>query len=305
MNNNKLKGLIAAPFTPFYEDGELNLKTISGYSTLLKKSHVSGVFIGGTTGEGMLMSVAERKSLAEEWLRHAEESFKIIVHVGANSYRDAQELADHARSIGADAVSSMGPLFLRPKRIEDLINYCREVSLSSGDLPFYYYHIPGVSGVDFPMIEFLEKAEDIVPTLKGIKYTHHNLMDLQLCLGASQRKWDILYGQDETLLAGLTFGAIGAVGSTYNYMAPLYHQVIDAYRKGNLDLACHLQNASARFVRHLIRFGGGVEGGKPIMRMIGLDCGPLRTPAHNITQDDYQEFSELIELEGITEYMMV
>src|SRR5690606_5810282 len=109
--------------------------------------------------------------------------------------------------------------------------------------------IPGVSGVDFPMIEFLEKAENLLPNLKGIKFTHHNLMDFQLCIGASQSKWDILYGQDETLFAGLTFGATGAVGSTYNYMAPLYHRIIDAHQVGNLQLACQLQNISARFVR--------------------------------------------------------
>src|SRR5690606_27649956 len=113
LKKNNLNGLIAAPFTPFQRDGGLNLNAINEYSSLLKKNQVSGAFIGGTTGEGMLMSVEERKSLAEEWIKYRDDSFKIIVHVGANSYRDAQDLADHARIIGADAVSSMGPLFLR------------------------------------------------------------------------------------------------------------------------------------------------------------------------------------------------
>src|SRR5690554_377542 len=303
MKVNKIKGLIAAPYTPFNPDGSLNLGLIGRYSSMLIENKVSGVFICGTTGEGMLMNVEERKAVAEEWIKYGTDSFRIIVHIGANSYRDAQDLGAHAQQIGAYAVSTMGPLFLRPSKVEDLIRYCIEVMESTGDLPFYYYHIPGVAGIDFPMIEFLEKAESKLPALAGIKYTHNNLMDLQLCLRASDNKWDILYGQDETLLAGLAYGVKGAVGSTYNYMAPLYHKMSEAFQKGDLEQAGFLQNLSARFVRHLIRFGGGVEGGKPLMRTIGLDCGPLRAPAHNISVGDYDEFLRLIQLEGIEHFM--
>lgn len=302
MKFEKLKGLIAAPYTPFTENGDLNLDVIPQYAEILKLSRVSGAFIGGTTGEGMLMTVAERKALADAWIKYQSDSFRVIVHVGANSYRDACELAEHASHIKADAISTMGPLFLRPQNLDDLVEYCIEIVNGAENIPFYYYHIPGISGVNFPMIEFLERCESELPSLAGIKYTDSNLMDLNLCLHASGGKWDILYGQDETLLAGLAFGVSGAVGSTYNYMAPLYHKVMDAFENREMEDARKYQELAARYVRYLIRYGGGVIAGKPMMKKIGLDCGPLRAPAHNLSDMEVEAFYGEVDALGVIEY---
>src|SRR5690606_10444826 len=103
------------------------LGLIGRYSSMLIENKVSGVFICGTTGEGMLMNVEERKAVAEEWIKYGTDSFRIIVHIGANSYRDAQDLGAHAQQIGAYAVSTMGPLFLRPGKVEDLRSEERRV----------------------------------------------------------------------------------------------------------------------------------------------------------------------------------
>ncbi|WP_236973806.1 dihydrodipicolinate synthase family protein [Membranihabitans maritimus] len=304
MKFKKLMGLIAAPYTPFTKKGDLNLDVIPLYASFLKGNKVSGVFVGGTTGEGMLMTVEERKALATAWIEHQSDTFRVIVHVGASSYRDASALGQHAGEIKADAISTMGPLFLRPQNLDDLIHYCTEIVSCTGDIPFYYYHIPGISGVNFPMIEFLEKGESELPSLAGIKYTDSNLMDLNLCLNASDRKWDILYGQDETLLAGLAFGVNGAVGSTYNYMAPLYHNIINSFNNGEMEDARKYQQLAAKYVRQLIRFGGGVIAGKPIMKMIGVDCGPLRSPAHNLSSQQINDFEKRIKELDVLPYML-
>ncbi|MDX9882506.1 MAG: dihydrodipicolinate synthase family protein [Prolixibacteraceae bacterium] len=293
----KLKGLIAAPFTPMSGDGSLNLGMVAPYAARLKKDGVSGVFICGTTGEGMLMEIEERMAVAEQWIKEQNSDFKVIVHVGTTSYVQSKKLARHAQQIGAYAIGCMGPIFLKPGRMDDLVKFCSEVASGAPELPFYYYHIPTVSDIWLPMPEFLKKAQLVIPNLAGIKFTHRNMMEMLLCINADGGKWDILHGFDEELLCGLSMGAQAAIGSTYNYMPTLYLKLIDAFQKGDMDAAREYQLKSVRFIEILIRYGGGVIGGKPIMKMVGLDCGPLRAPAHNLSADEFKQYEkELIDI---------
>jgi N-acetylneuraminate lyase len=301
-NMQKLKGLIAAPFTPMWKDGSLNLGIIAQYAAKLKKEGVSGVFICGTTGEGMLMSPDERMAVAEKWVKEQTSEFKVIVHVGTTAYVQSKELAAHAQCIGAYAVGCMGPLFLKPERVEDLVLFCAEVAVSAPELPFYYYHIPTVSGVSLPMPEFLKKAGKTIPNLAGIKFTHHNMMEMLQCSQMDEGKWDILHGFDEVLLCGLSMGAKAAVGSTYNYIAPLYTKIIKAFQSGDIDAARRYQYQSVKFIEILIRYGGGVIGGKPVMKFFGLDCGPLRAPAHNLSLEEREQYETELKEIGFFEW---
>ena len=303
MNYSPLDGLIAAPFTPFTQNGALDIGVIERYAPFLKEQKVAGAFVAGTTGEGMLMTVEERKRLTEAWMRHQDSSFKVIVHVGATSYGDASALAAHAQSMGVHAISTMGPLFLRPPSLDQLISYCQEITSAAPETPFYYYHIPQISGVHFFMRDFLAKAAETLPSLVGIKYTDGDIMDMSLCMTEAKGKWNILYGQDETLLAGLALGAKGAVGSTYNYLAPLYHKIITLFDEGHIEEARVHQQLSMQFVRHLITYGGGVAGGKPLMKLVGIDCGPVRSPARNIPHIELKTFHEEIKNLGLFDYL--
>ncbi|SDM70005.1 dihydrodipicolinate synthase family protein [Kriegella aquimaris] len=282
----KINGLLAATFTPFYKDGSLNLSVIPAYAKKLKEDNVTGAFICGTTGEGMFLSLEERKLLTETWIKEQTDDFNIIVHVGTTSVLQSNDLAKHAQQTGASAISAMGPVFLPPSKTSDLVDFCASVANGAPDLPFYYYHIPTISHVNLPMTEFLQASKQKIPNLAGIKFTHRSMMEMIQCLRMDDGKWDILHGFDEELLMGLAAGAEGAVGSTYNYLAPLYNKIIKAFRAGNLQEARELQYKSINFVEILIKYGGGVAGGKPIMKFMGIDCGPLRTPAHNISEDE-------------------
>jgi len=293
----KIKGLIAATFTPFKYDGSLNLKVIPAYAEKLKKDNVSGVFVCGTTGEGMLMTEEERMHVAKAWVKEQTDDFKVVVHVGTTSAIQSRKLAEHAQEIGAFATSCMGPMFLAPSKITDLVDFCALVAGGAPNLPFYYYHIPTVSGVNLPMIAFLMEAKQVIPNLNGIKYTNRNLMEIMQCLHLDHGRWDILHGVDEELLMGLTAGAKGAIGSTYNYMAILYNKIIKAFESDNIEKARQLQLRSISFVEILLRYGGGVSGGKPVMKFTGIDCGPLRTPAHNISEGEKARY--LDELKAI------
>lgn len=288
----KLTGFIPAVFSPFHADGSLNTDIIPKYAAKLKKDGTIGAFINGTTGEGLLLSVEERKTLAEAWVRHQDENFKIIIHSGACSIEEAKELSAHAAEIGAAGFSIMAPLFLKPGSVTALVQFTKEVAAAAPDLPFYYYHIPQVTAVDFRMSEFLEQARDQIPNLKGLKYSGTDLMDTFLCVFASDQKWDIIYGQDEKLLAGLSLGMRGAIGSTYNFMTPMYHDLVKAFDAGKMDEARAFQLKSARLVRLMDQYGGGIRVGKRIMKSAGIDCGPLRTPGITITEEEWASFEK-------------
>jgi len=291
----KLKGLIAAPYTPMNGDGSLNLGIVPRYSAKLKKDGVKGVFICGTTGEGMLMTTEERMAVAEAWVKEQTPDFKVIVHVGTTSYAQSKGLAQHARQVGVYAVGCMGPMFLKPGNVDDLVRFCAEVASGAPELPFYYYHIPTVSDVWLPMPDFLKKAQKVIPNLAGIKFTHRNMMEMMECLNLDNGRWDILHGFDEELICGLTAGAQAAIGSTYNYIASLYRNLIDAFQAGDISKARSYQLKSIEFIEILIRYGGGVIGGKPVMKMVGLDCGPLRAPARNLSENEYNQYKKELE----------
>ena len=301
MDMNKTEGLIAAPFTPMKKDGSLNLPVIEKYADKLKADGLSGVFVCGTTGEGMLMTLDERMEVAKSWMKHQTADFKVIVHVGTTSFRQSRELAQHAVSIGAYGTGCMGPVFLPPGRVEELVGFCVEVAAGAPDLPFYYYHIPSVSGVRLPMIDFIRQGKKQIPNLAGIKFTDNNFLDMAQCIDADEGKWDILHGFDELLLAGLTYGIRGAVGSTYNFMAPLYLKMMGDFDSGKLSAARERQAYSRKVVGVLNKYGGAIPAGKALMKWAGVDCGPSRFPIQTVSEKMYRNLVK--DMEQLSSFM--
>jgi N-acetylneuraminate lyase len=301
MEIKKINGLIAAPFTPMKKDGSINPGIIGDYGEKLKKDGLKGVFICGTTGEGMFMTNEERKTVTEKWMAEQTDNFKVIVHVGTTSAKQSKELAHHAQQFGAYAVGCMGAVFLKPGKVDLLVDFCAEVASGSPDLPFYYYHIPSVSGIDLSMYELIQKASVRIPNFAGLKFTHNNFLEMQQCLNLDNGKWDILHGYDEMLLAGLVFGAKGAVGSTYNYMATLYNQMINDFEKGDLEEARKKQLTSVKIIEVLIKHNGAIAAGKAIMREVGIDCGNCRTPLPSFTKNERELYINDMKNEGFFE----
>ena len=228
-----ITGLVAAPHTPMHADGSLRTERIDELAGLLARNGVAGAFVCGSTGEGLSLRLDERLAVAERWVA-AGSDLRVIIHVGATSLADAKVLADHARRIGAWAVGAAAPTYFRPCDLEALADFCAEVADAAAPLPFYYYHIPALTGVLFPMHRFLPAASERFATMAGVKFTYEDLMDLRLCLELEGGRYDILFGRDEILLAGLAMGVRGAIGSTYNYAAPLYLRIVSAFEAGDL-----------------------------------------------------------------------
>jgi len=282
----KLTGLIAAPFTAMCPDGSLNLALIETQANYLTSQGVRGAFICGTTGEGFSLTTEERMQVGERWMAVAPKSLAVIVHVAHNSLDESQKLAAHAEQIGAYAIASIGPTFFKPAGVEQLVDFCAPVATAAPTLPFYYYHIPVMTGVYLPMLDFLRAASKRIPNLAGIKFTDENLMSYAQCLNFEDGRYNILFGRDEILLAALALGAKGAVGSTYNYMAPIYHKVMEAFEAGDIQTARKWQMTSIQIIAVMARHGG-LPAGKAMMKIQGLDCGPVRPPLKNLTAEQY------------------
>lgn len=286
--------LIAAPFTAMYEDGSVNLEVIQQQLELLLRDGVDGAFVCGTTGESMSLTLEERMQIAEAWRQAAGERLQLFVHVGHTSLVDAKRLAAHAEEVGADAISAMAPCFFRPGSVDALVDFCAELAAAAPKTPFYYYHIPSMTGVDVPMYDFLQAAQDRIPTLAGIKYTNEDLMDFGRCVRFADGRYNMLFGRDEILLAGMSMGARGAVGSTYNFAAPYYKAVIDAFNVGDMEAARRAQAEAIEVVVAFKKFGG-VNAQKAIMKMIGIDCGPVRLPLHSLNEAQYKALYEALD----------
>lgn len=287
----KFEGLVAAPFTPMDGSGNINPDIIPLYYKMLEGNGIIGAFINGSTGEGASLSQKERQVMALKWAGcfKAGGKVRIINMIGGTSYTECIENALFSAEAGISAIAVVAPYYYKPSDEGSLAEFCARVGEAVPQMPVYYYHVPVFSGVIFPMIRFLEKVSDMVPNFAGIKYTHEDFMDFLSCLRYKDGAYDILSGRDENLLPSLALGCKGAVGSTFNYAAPLYHKLISAYREGDISEARRLQMLSVDIIRLLGKYGG-LGTGKAFMKYIGLDCGNFRSPVNNLTDDMYKAF---------------
>lgn len=298
----KIEGYIAAPFTPMRKNGDLNLNLIPQYAGYLVRNGLDGVFVSGSTGEGALLTREERMSLTETWMNASEGKLKVVVHTGGNNLKDQQKLAAHAEKNGAWAVAAMAPAFLPPRRNEELLAYCQAIAAAAPSLPFYYYHIPALNGVQLPVIDLLEAVGNKIPNFAGVKYTSMDMAEFEQCRHVDGGKYEMLWGLDEMFLDGLAYGNRSGIGGTYNHCFGLYSQMKAAYELKDLERCRELQHRSQQFIRILVRYRGNLMGGKRIMKFLGLDCGPNRLPLQDLSEQEEAAMKAELETIGFFSY---
>jgi N-acetylneuraminate lyase len=298
MPHTPFAGLVPAVLTPFTPDGALNLAAVTKQAEWAARDGVAGVFVGGTTGESSSLTVEERLALAATWAAALKGGpVRLVVHVGANCLADGRALAAHARSAGAAAISMLSPSYLKPKSPQVLVECCREVAAAAPGTPFYFYDIPILTGVTFPVADWIDAAAERVPTLAGVKFTNPDLMTFQRLLHAGGGRLDILYGLDEQFLAAVALGGKGAVGSGYNFAAARFHRLLAAAARGDYAAARAEQLAAVRVIAVMIR-AGYLPAAKEVMRLRGLDLGPVRLPLANLTPAEAAAFREELDTLG-------
>jgi N-acetylneuraminate lyase len=293
MKIEHLQGLISAPFTPFDSNGKLDVSLIPAYYAFLKRNKITGAFINGSTGEGVSITVEEKKAVAQAWAdcSNHDADFKVMVFLGGTCLADCIDLAKHAYEIGLYAVSLTGAFYFKPSNVDTLAEICIKVGESVPNMPFYYYHIPVLTGVNIAMYDLVRALDGKLPNFAGVKYTHEDFMDFQSCMSYQNGKFDMLWGRDENMLSALVLGAKGAVGSTFNYAAPLYYDLIDAFNANDLVKARQLQQKSIDMIRFLGKYGG-ISVGKAYMKLVGQNLGEFRLPVKNMSAEQFELFKK-------------
>jgi N-acetylneuraminate lyase len=186
--------------------------------------------------------------------------------------------------------------------VDVLVDCCAEIASAAPTTPFYYYDIPSLTGVSLPMPQFLEKAADRIPTLAGLKFTNPDLMSYQYCLRSHGGTWDIPFGVDEHMLGALAMGAKGAVGSGFNFAAPIYQRLLKAFAASDLATAREEQFRGVQLIELLASFGY-MAAAKATMGMLGVDVGPARLPNSRMTDSQIRDLHGRLEQIGYFDWL--
>jgi len=265
----------------------------------LRDQGVHYVLVNGTTGESLKLSIEEREQLLEKWVEIGKEyDIKVFAHVGDNCLDSSRRMATHANHIGAYGIVAMPPTFFRPANVPLLVRTMAYIAEAAPNLPFYYYHIPSMTGVTFKLFDFLKEADssNSIPNLVGAKFSDADMMDFTLSLRFKNEKYDLLFGKDEQLTAALVAGAKGAVGSTYNFMGKIMNELITAYHKGDIKRTQEILKIEQEMVDLYGKYPG-CDFGKAILQMKGIPIGPPRLP--HIAFSEYEQLQSKLKIIGV------
>ena len=285
MKDEKMKGILPALLTAFGEGGVDSAKQ-RALVERLADSGVHGLYVGGSSGEMVLMTEDERRFLLET-VMEAAGNLTVIAHVGSLTTEGSLELARHAESCGAHALSSVTPLYYR-YGFREVKHYYERLAAETA-LPVVIYNIPALTGSTLNTAQLMELLS--IPNVGGMKFTASDFFQLERLRTAFPDK--IFYnGSDEMLLSGLAAGADGGIGSTYNIQPKTILAVYDAFRRGDLPAAQAAQTRANAVIEVILRHGV-LPSCKELLRLTGLDIGRCREPFLPVEEEGLAELEKL------------
>ena len=274
----KYKGIFTALLTPFDKDNKVNEIQLEKLIKFNLKMGVKGFYVCGSTGEAFLLSTDERKQVMDIVKSTAPEA-TLIAHIGSVNEMEAIELANHAKNLSYDAISSVAPFYYKFS-FEEIKNYYYRLA-DSAELPMLVYHIPTFSGVNMGIREMSQFLAD--DRFLGIKYTSNDFFTMEQCKANFPEK--IVYnGFDEMFLAGLSMGADGAIGSTYNFIADKFVRIKQCFDAQEVKAAQEIQKQANRIITILCQIGV-MQAEKEVLNQLGFDFGICRRPFGELTQE--------------------
>lgn len=277
---NEFTGLFPALITPFNEDGRISAESIEKLIDANIKKGVSGFYICGSSGESFLLSMKERKYMIDVVSEAVKGRSTFIANIGLFATKHGQKLARYAEKKGAAAISSVPPFYF-PFQIDEYVQYYADLA-ASVSVPMLVYNVPALSGVNFTMND-LDRLLSI-PNVMGMKYTSFNLFQLQLLIARYSDK-NFFMGHDELFLSALSVGVRAGIGTTFNFMAEKYLQMMDAFDRGNIEECLRLQNEANEIIDVLCKVGV-FKGTKAILNLQGFDTGTCRKPFLPLNDED-------------------
>jgi N-acetylneuraminate lyase len=280
-----LHGILPALITPLDAAGNFNTTSCERLLDRLYSAHVHGVYVCGTTGEGMLQTVAQRKAVTECVLRNSPNDKQVMVHVGAACLSEAIELAQHAARHGAGSISSLPPAGFYS--FAEVTAYYRALAASSA-LPLLVYFMPAGGAALTTLAQIQELCA--LPNVAGLKFTDHDLYKLSLLKESGAT---VFNGYDEVLCAGLLMGADGGIGSFYNLVPELFVKLYEQAQAGQWTEARATQRQINELIAITLRFPmfGAI---KAMLGWAGIECGTVLPPRRNLTDTETRELGKLL-----------
>ena len=287
-----MDGAYTALFTPFTKDNKVSVDMLERLVEFHLAQGLRGFYLTGSTGEGFLLSEAERKLVVETVVKTNHGRGKVIVHVGCLATDDSVTLARHAADCGVDWVSSVGPVYFGQSFESAYRHYTRIAEAT--DVPFMVYSI-GQALVPERDVRFFD-----IKNIKGIKYTGRDYYSAQLMKRLRDKEVIFFAGCDEQLLCGLALGNVfsGGIGTTYNIIPEHFAKICALAKQGRFAEAAPVQDEANRVVALMIE-SENWSYRKAFMRYIGLDCGPYRYPYAPLSDAEYAAFAVRIAAQGI------
>lgn len=282
----EIKGIIPALLTPFDKEENLDEKGLRGLINRLIDQGVHGIYLTGSTGEGFLMDMDERKRAVEIAMDEVKGRIPVIVHVGAISTRLSLELTHHASEFKADAISSVPPFYYRFGE-KEIVEYYKTLAAAT-DLPMIVYNIPLAGLMGYSTI--LELAK--LPNVKGIKYTASTQFEMTMLKKDLGPDFMVYSGSDEMALSGLLAGADGLIGSTYNAIGDTVLSLYNAFEKDDLVEAREVMDEVVNTIMKMLSFGSLMSLLKAINRWMGVDAGYARAPFTNFTEKEEEDMKK-------------
>jgi N-acetylneuraminate lyase len=290
-----LRGIFPALLTPLSDDGsEVNYAALRQLVEMQIASGVHGFFVCGGSGEGILLTANERRQILETVLDQVNGRTYIIAHVGAINTAQAQELAQHAASLKVDAIAAIPPIYFKVDGVA-LRDHYRLIAESAGDTPLWVYNIPSATGVEITAAVMADLLT--IPTVRGIKYSSYNLYDMKRIIDL-RSDITVHSGFDEVCVAGLTMGAHGAIGSTYNVLPATFVQLFKAASRGDWAGAQAIQGRANQAIQALLSVPL-IGGMKAILSAWGIPCGSARRPQRPLTAEERSTILAAVEAAGI------
>ena len=280
----KYQGVFPAFYACYEDDGSVSPARTRALAKYLLEKGVKGLYVGGSSGECIYQSVAERKVILENVMAEVGGKMTIIAHVACNNTADSQELARHAESLGVDAIASMPPIYfhLPPYGIAQ---YWNDISAAAPNTDFIIYNIPQLAGVSLtiPLLREMKKN----PRVIGVKNSSMPTQDIQMWKDEGGPDFVVMNGPDEQFISGLAMGATGGIGGTYAVMPELYLKVMDLYQAGEMKLAAEIQNEICRIIYKMCSAHGNLYAVmKAILKKHGMDIGSVRKPLPALVDSD-------------------
>lgn len=281
----KYQGIIPAFYACYDEKGNICPQRVEEFTAHLMKKGVNGVYVGGSSGECIYHSVAERKLVLEHVMKVAAGKMTVIAHVACNNTADSCELARHAQSLGVDAIAAIPPIYFHLPEYA-IAEYWNDISSAAPNTDFVIYNIPQLAGVALTMPLFREMKKN--PRMVAVKNSSMPVQDIQQFLMEGSKDFVVFNGPDEQLISGLAMGACGGIGGTYAVMPELYLKIKEFFDLRKMEQAREIQYAADAIIYELGKCHGNLYAvmKKVIKMREGIDLGGVRKPMPNLIPED-------------------